>query len=118
MFEQSVKHTGCTLAENIGEYIVQLEVAHSQAVLGAVLLTGYKTRQLDVVAAQIAKLANVRRRDKAGTHQVALEKLGNPLGVFLVGFLALDRFDVLGVRQADVAGLFKAIEHRNPVFAG
>ena len=117
MFEQSVKHAGCTLAENIGEHIVQLEVAHSQAVLGAVLLTGYKTRQLDVVAAQIAKLPNIWRRDKTGTHQVALEKLGNPFSVFLVSFLAFDSFDVLGVRQADVASLFEGVEHRNPVFA-
>ena len=106
---------GSAFTENISEHIVQFDVGNRQAVLGAVLLTGYKARQLDVIAAQIAKLANVRRRDKAGTHQVALEKLGNPLGVFLVGFLAANSLDVFGVSEDNFTGWLQNVVDRNPV---
>jgi hypothetical protein len=45
------------------------------------------------------------------------EYVGNPAGVFLIGFLATDRFDVFGVREDDVTGLFEHIKHGNPIFA-
>ena len=83
--------------------------AHGQTILCAVLLAGSKARQIDIISTQITKLPYIRWRDKARTHQVALEKFGNPLCVFLVGFLALDGFDVLGVRQSAVTSLFGGI---------
>jgi hypothetical protein len=37
------------------------------------------------------------------------ERVGNPLGVFLVGFLAANGFDVFRVGEDDVAREFKGI---------
>ena len=44
-----------------------------------------------------------------------LEDVGNPLGVPLVGFLAPDSFDVLGVCQNDFAGRFQDVVNGYPI---
>ena len=45
-----------------------------------------------------------------------LEELGYPLRIFLIGLLYYDSLDILGVSQANVAGFFKDIEDRHPIF--
>jgi hypothetical protein len=40
-----------------------------------------------------------------------LEKIGNPLGVFLVGFLAFDRSYVLGMRENDIDVTLENVEN-------
>jgi hypothetical protein len=57
------------------------------------------------------------RRDKAPDNQVVLENVGNPLGITLVSFLPLNRLSVFRVSNRTIAGLFKDIPNRNPVFA-
>ena len=115
MFKQSVDHTRGTLAEHIGKDIVQLEVAHGQAVLHSILLAGGNTREFDIVTTQITELTDIRRRNKAGANKITLEQFRDPLRVLLVGFLALDSLHIFGVCQADDANLFKGIENRNPI---
>jgi len=61
------------LAEHIGEHIIQLEIGDGQTVLGAVLLPGQAVGEFSAVAHQVAKLTDVRRRDKAGLDHVAHE---------------------------------------------
>jgi hypothetical protein len=117
LFEQLVQHTQRAYAKDIRENIIQFEVAHGQAVLATVFLRGVGISQFCVITTQVTQLADILGRDKTGTHQVALEKFGNPLCVPFVGFFSLDGFDIFGVCQADVAGLFKGIENRNPVFS-
>jgi hypothetical protein len=81
-----------------------------------------------MVTAQVSQMPDFGRRNKAGTYNefsheprenylVTLEKLRDPLGVLFVGFLAVYSLDILWVRQAHAAGLFKDVEHWNPVFA-
>jgi hypothetical protein len=43
--------------------------------------------------------------------------VGNLVGVFLIGFLSTDRFDVFGVCKDNVTVLFVYIQHGNPIFA-
>ena len=47
-----------------------------------------------------------------------LEEVGYLLRIFLVGLLSSDSLDILGVSQANLAGFFKDIEDRNPIFTG
>lgn len=42
----------------------------------------------------------------------------NPLGIPLVGFLAANRFDILGMRQNDIAGWLQDVVDRNPILSG
>jgi hypothetical protein len=63
-------------------------------------------------------LSDFKRWDKARSNQVMLEEVGYPLRIFLVGLLSSDSLDILGVSQANVAGFFKDIEDRNPIFTG
>ncbi len=57
-------------------------------------------------------------RDKTAGNEPMLENVGNPFGVALVGFLATDGFDVLGVSKNNVTRMFEYVVNRNPVFTG
>ena len=46
-----------------------------------------------------------------------LENVGNPLSILFVGFLAANRFDILGVCQNDFAVRFKDVVNWNPVLS-
>ncbi len=67
------------------------------------------------VTHQIPKLANIRRRDKTPGDKVVLKDAGNPLGVPFVGFLASNRFHILGVSQNNIAGRFQDVVNGNPI---
>ena len=70
-----------------------------------------------MIANQIPKLTNIRRRNKAAGNQIVFEDIGNPLGIFLVGFLTPNRLDILGVCQNDFAVCFKDIVDGNPILS-
>ena len=57
-------------------------------------------------------------RDKTAGNETVLENIGNPLGFALVGFLAADGFDILGVSKDNVTKLFEDIVDGNPIFTG
>ena len=106
------------LAEHVGEHIVEFEVGYSEAVLRAVLFAGDHVGELHAIANQVAKLADDRRRDKAGLDHAAHEQVTNPMSVLAVCLVALHGLGVLGVGERNSAGLFEDIEHGNPVFPG
>ena len=116
-FEQAFRDGGSGFAEDVRKNVVQLDVGNGEAILGAVFFAGCVACQLKAIAHQISKLANVRRRDKASDDKVVLENVGNPLGVPLVVFLALDCLDVFWVRENNIAGKFKNVEHGNPILS-
>ena len=47
-----------------------------------------------------------------------LKDVGNPLGVPLVGFLAPNRFHILGMRQNNFAGRLQNVVKGNPILPG
>ena len=63
-------------------------------------------------------MANIRGRNKTGLDHVAHEQVANLLGIFLVSFISLLRFCVLGMGKSHPAALFQDVEHRNPILSG
>lgn len=108
----------CGFAEHVGEHIVEFEVGHGETVLGAILFGGDHVGELHAVANEVTKLADDRRRDKAGLDHAAHEQVTNPTSVLAIRLVALHGLGVLGVGERKIAGLFKDIEHGNPVFPG
>ena len=108
----------CGLTKDIAEDIVQLEIGNGEAIESAVFLAGEHIGQLHAVAHEVAKLANVRGRNKAGFDHVAHEQVADPPGVLAVGLIALLGFGILGMSKGDGTGLFKNIEYGNPVLTG
>jgi len=117
IFKQATNNVGGSLAEHIGKDIIQLDVGNGQTVLRTVLFTDLEVGEFPAVAHQITKLPNICRRDKAAGNKVVLEDIRNPFGILLVGFLALDGFDILRVSKNDIAGVFQNVVDRNPILA-
>ncbi|GHV48087.1 hypothetical protein FACS1894204_12110 [Synergistales bacterium] len=118
MFEELFGYRLCAFTEYIGKNVINLDVGDSQAILSSIFLPGGKAGQLRTVSRKISELPNIEGRNKTWRYKVMFEYVGNPTSVFLIGLLAADRFDVFGVRENDMAGLFEHIEHGNPIFAG
>lgn len=55
-------------------------------------------------------------RDVTGGNDVELEKVGDPHGILVVGFLALNSPDVFRVGDNDMEMTFQDIENGDPVF--
>ena len=118
MIQQMINNGGSGLAKGIGDHGGQHDVRDSEGVLDAVLLAGGKRNQLEVVANEIANLPNLLGWDKATRHKPMFMEIGNPDGILLVGLLASDRLDILGMCQGDPARRFKDVVDRNPILAG
>ena len=118
MLQQVIDDGTCAFAEHIGEYAGKLEIGHGQTVLGTVLLSRHKAGQLHQIPAQVTQLPDIVWRDKASAHQIMLENVCNPFGIFLVRFLPPDGFHVFWMGQHEIAGGFKDIVDRNPVLSG
>jgi hypothetical protein len=104
--------------ERIGEDLVDVNIGDGKAILNSIFLSGSKAGQLCRISGKISELPDIEGRNKTWRHEVVFEYVGNPAGVLLISFLATDRFDVFGVREDNVAGLFEHIKHGNPIFAG
>lgn len=104
------------LAEHVREHIVELEVGDGETVLGAILFAGDHVGELHAIANEITKLADDRRRNKAGLDHAAHEQVANPTSVLAVCLVALHGLGVLGMGKRDLTGLFEDVEHGNPVF--
>lgn len=109
IFQNAGCNCGSGLAKHIGENAVQLDVGNGEAILGAVLFASIEIREFLTVTNQIPKLANVCGRNKTAGHQIMLENVGNPFGVFLVGFLPANRLDVFRMGEDNVAGCLQNI---------
>lgn len=107
MLQQLHCDGGCVLAKRIAEYVIKLEVGNSEAVLRTVFLSRHAGREFDPVAAEVSKLPDVFRRSKAASNEVVLEQFGDPLSVFLAGFLPFDGFDELRVAGNYMAGILQ-----------
>ena len=118
VLQQSGGNSGSRFAKDIRKHIVQFDIGNCQAVLGAVLLPGSEIGQLPMVAHQIPELADIRWWDKTAGHQIVLEDVGDPFGVFLVGFLSPNCLDVLGVGQNNGAGGFQNVVNGYPILPG
>ena len=103
--------------KHVGKHIIQLEIGNGKTVLRAVLFTGQHIGEFQAIPHQVAKLANIRRWNKAGLDHTAHIQVTDPLGILAVCFVAFLRFDVFGVCQSDPTGLFENIEYRNPILA-
>ena len=108
----------CGFAEHVRKHIVELEIGHGEAVLGAVLFASDHVGEFDTIANKVTKLAYDGRRDKAGLDHAAHEQVANPAGILAIRLVALHGLGVLGMGERDLAGLFKDVEHGNPVFPG
>ena len=106
------------LAEYVRKHIVEFEIGHGETVLGVILFADDHVGELHAVANEVTKLADDRRRDKAGLDHAAHEQVANPTSVLAVCLVALHGLGVLGVSERNLAGLFKDNEHGNPVFPG
>ncbi len=104
------------LAEHVGKHIIELEVGHGETVLGAVLFAGNHVGELAAIANEVAKLTNDEWWDKAGLDHTAHEQVANPAGVLAIRLVAFHGLGVLGMGERNLAGLFKDVEHGNPVF--
>jgi hypothetical protein len=116
MFEKLFSYCPCAFAEHIGENVIDLDIGDSQAILGSVFLASSKAGQFCEVSGKVSELPDVEGRNKTWQHEVVFEYIGDPAGIFFIGLLTTDRFDVFGVREDNVAGLFEHIEHGNPIF--
>ena len=96
-FKQSGGNGRGSLAEDIREHIIQFDIGNCKTVLGTVLFPGGETCEFGAVAHQISELTDVGGRDKAAGDKTVLENIGNPLGILLVGLLATDGLDILGM---------------------
>jgi len=85
--------------------------------LSAVLLSDREASQLDTVAHEVAELPDGKGWDKAAGDQIVLEDIGDPFGIFGVGFLAADGFDVFGMSENHLTGGFEHVVDGYPVFA-
>lgn len=45
------------------------------------------------------------------------KKITDPLGVFFIRFLPLDRFHIFGVGEENVQMILENVKNRNPIFA-
>ena len=86
-----------SLAEDIREHIIQFDIGNGKTVLGTVLFPGGETCEFGAVAHQNSELTDVGGRDKASGDKTVLENIDNPLGILLVGLLATDGLDILGM---------------------
>lgn len=83
-------------AKRIGNDISKRNVGDSEAILESVFFTGRKASKIKAVAHQIAKLADVGRRHKAGGDKVMLKKISDPFGVLFIGFFTRIALTYLG----------------------
>ena len=105
MLQQLSCDGGCALTEHITEHVIKLEVGNGQTILGAVLLSGHVRREFDPVPTEIPKLPNVLRWNETAANEVMLEQVGDPLSIFLVGFLSFDGLNEFGMANHHVAGI-------------
>ena len=105
-------------AKGIGNDRSQLDVGDSQGILHPIFLTGRKAHELVAVAKNLTQIADLLLGNEAAGDEVVLEQVGNPDGVFLIGLLAPDRFDILRMCQSDPAGRLQDVVDRDPVLAG
>jgi len=108
---------GRTLSEYVRKHVVKFESRHSKAILGAVFLASGVTGQFTPIATKVSELTDVGGRNEAASDKVVLEQVCNPLSIFLVGFLPLNGFDKLRVRNNDIAGYFKDSVNVEPILA-
>ena len=118
MREDKLGDGTCGFTEHVVEHIVEFKVGNGKTVLSAILFAGEHVAEFDAITDEITKLTDAGRRDKAGTDHTAHEQVADPACVLAVGLVALLRFGVLGMRENDMAGLFKDIEDGNPVLTG
>jgi hypothetical protein len=76
--------------------------------LGSIFLPCSKIDQLCKVSRKISELPDIKRRNKTWRHEVVFEYVGNPAGVFCIGLLAANRFDVFGAREDNMTGIVRA----------
>ena len=117
MIQHVADDSGRTLAEYVTKHAIELEVGNGETILGTVFLAGGAGSQFDPITAKVAQLANVFGWDETARDKVMLEQVGNPLRVLLIGLFAFDSFDELGMANHHVAGGFKDVMDRDPIFA-
>lgn len=110
-FEQLCDYTGSAYPGQMRKHVVELEVAHRQAVLFPIFLACKHIGQFDIVTTKLTQLPNREWRDKTRTNKIALEKLRNPFRVFFISLFAFDGFHVFRVSQANFyPGSFQSIK--------
>ena len=115
--EDTTDNVGRSFTEDIGENAVELQIGNGQTILRTVLFACGIVCEFYVVAYKVTKLTDVGGRNKAAGNKVVLENVGNPLSILFVGFLAANRFDILGVCQNDFAVRFKDVVNWNLVLS-
>jgi len=105
-------------AKHVGNDSIKGYVADGKDILIAVLLAGFAGDQLEAIPRILAKDADILVGDKTAGYQSKPEQVADPFGILNVVFATLNCFDPLWVRNSHIDGIFKQVEHGNPIFPG
>ena len=72
--------------------------------------------ELSAVSSQIPQFTDLTGCNEAVGHQTAAMQFGDPLGVLLVCLATGEILDMSGISEGDIAGGFKDVEYRFPVY--
>ena len=116
--EKILDDGGSGFAEGVREDGAEGDVGDGERILEPHLLAGALVDKLVAVAEKLPEPTDLLHRNVTGGNDVELEKVGDPHGILVVGFLALNSPDVFRVGDNDMEMAFQDIENGNPVFTG
>lgn len=94
----------------------QSDVGDGEGILEPHLLAGTRIDKVVTIAEKFPEFTDFLYGNIAGRNDVELEKVGDPHGIFVISFLALNSPNVFGVGNNDMKMPLKDIENGDPVF--
>jgi hypothetical protein len=84
----------------------------------AVLFAGFVGHKFKTIPRKFPKDTYILFGNKTAGNHSETKHVANPLGILVVVLAALNGFDPFGIRNGYVNGIFKQVEHGNPILPG